>query len=99
MDLAIDADGNLLILDWGNNRIRKVWGVAAPGVVAGKALPGNGDVNRDGQVNISDALLALQAAVGLATLTPEARAFADTDGSLTLDVGDVTRILRKAVGL
>jgi sugar lactone lactonase YvrE len=34
--LAIDAPGNLLIVDQGNNRIRKVIGVAAPGLIAGQ---------------------------------------------------------------
>jgi trimeric autotransporter adhesin len=33
--VAIDAAGNLLFSDVGNNRIRKVIGIAAPGVVAG----------------------------------------------------------------
>jgi hypothetical protein len=34
--VAIDAAGNVLILDSGNVRIRKVVGIAAPGVVAGQ---------------------------------------------------------------
>jgi sugar lactone lactonase YvrE len=34
--VAIDAAGNLLFSDVGNNRIRKVIGIAAPGLVAGQ---------------------------------------------------------------
>jgi hypothetical protein len=45
--LAIDAAGNLLIVDGGiepygragNERVLKVFGVAAPGLVAGKPFP------------------------------------------------------------
>jgi hypothetical protein len=34
--VAIDAAGNLLINDAGNRRIRKVIGIAAPGLVGGR---------------------------------------------------------------
>jgi len=34
--LAIDAAGNLYISDARNNRIRKVIGIAAPGLIAGQ---------------------------------------------------------------
>ncbi|MBW3625217.1 MAG: hypothetical protein KY468_17605 [Armatimonadetes bacterium] len=37
--LAIDPQGNLLIADTGNYRVRKVWGVAAPGLIAGRPFP------------------------------------------------------------
>ncbi len=97
--LAIDADGNILIADVASNLVRKIWGMAAPGLVAGKPFPGNGDVNRDGQTDLGDATLALRGYIGTTQLSPEARAFADTDASLTLDLGDVVQILRKAVGL
>jgi DNA-binding beta-propeller fold protein YncE len=35
--LAVDATGNLLIAD--NNRVLKVFGVAAPGLIAGQLFP------------------------------------------------------------
>jgi hypothetical protein len=36
-DLAVDAAGNLLIMD--SDRILKVFGVAAPGLIAGQLFP------------------------------------------------------------
>ena len=32
--VAIDAAGNLILVDQGNNRVRKVIGIAAPGALA-----------------------------------------------------------------
>lgn len=37
--LAIDAQGNLYIADSGNMRVRKIFGVAAPGLIAGGPFP------------------------------------------------------------
>jgi hypothetical protein len=37
--LAIDAVGDLLISDYTNGRVFKVFGVAAPGLLAGKGFP------------------------------------------------------------
>jgi hypothetical protein len=34
--VAIDAAGNLIVVDGGNHRIRKVIGIAAPGLVGGR---------------------------------------------------------------
>jgi sugar lactone lactonase YvrE len=39
LGVAIDAVGNLFIADSINNRVRKVLGAAAPGLLAGKAFP------------------------------------------------------------
>jgi len=67
-----------------------------------------GDVNGDGAVTVADALLALRAAVGLATLTDAQRAAADVAppsglgkpaGDGRVDVLDAVRILRRAIGL
>jgi NHL repeat-containing protein len=37
--VAVDAVGNLLVADTGNHRVRKVFGVAAPGLLAGRPFP------------------------------------------------------------
>jgi hypothetical protein len=37
--VVIDAAGNLYIADGANRRIRKVFGVAAPGLLAGRPFP------------------------------------------------------------
>ncbi|ABQ24975.1 MBG domain-containing protein [Geotalea uraniireducens] len=67
----------------------------------------SGDINGDGKVDISDALLALQMAVGLATPSPAQLAAGDvaplvndkpsSDG--VIDIADAMLILEKAVGM
>jgi hypothetical protein len=37
--VAVDPNGNLLITDSTNQRVRKVFGVAAPGLLAGQPFP------------------------------------------------------------
>jgi hypothetical protein len=57
-----------------------------------------GDMNGDGRVNVADATLSLQIAVG--NLTPtEAQKFAgDVNGDAKWDLRDTTLILKQAVG-
>lgn len=81
------------------------WGGIAPRAAA--AIPA--DVNADNVVNISDALLALRAAIDLEDLTPAQEAVADlaprpgANGRLygdgRVDVQDAIRILQHIVGL
>jgi hypothetical protein len=40
LSLAVDAAGNLLIADAFSDRVFKVFGVAAPGLIAGEPFPG-----------------------------------------------------------
>jgi hypothetical protein len=68
-----------------------------------------GDVNRDGFINVFDALLTLRYAVGLETPTDEATFKLAADvapldagkpkGNGTVDVFDALALLRHAVGL
>lgn len=61
-----------------------------------QVLPPVGDVNGDGQVNISDVILCLRIALeleGADLLT------GDLSGDWRVDIGDVILLLRKAVGL
>ena len=58
-----------------------------------------GDVDGNGSVTVSDAIMALRCAMGIMTLTPEQFARADMDGSGTVTVSDAIMILRKAMGL
>jgi hypothetical protein len=60
---------------------------------------GPGDVDNNGQVTISDAVLTLQNAVGLIPLSPQAMNAADVIKDGKVDVRDVTRILRVAMGV
>ena len=64
------------------------------------ALAGmTGDVDANGKVDSTDARLALRAAVGLDTLTEDAKKAADVDFNNTVDATDARFILRAAVGL
>jgi hypothetical protein len=71
------------------------------------AKASSGDLNRNGSVDVSDALLALRMAVGLITATDADKLVGDVspqsggkpvpDG--TIDISDALMILRKVVGL
>ena len=79
----------------------------AVGLVRGEIGRHSGDINGDGVVDIVDALLALQASVGIVSLTaaetlrgdvaPLERGIALGDGAV--DIEDAVLILRRAVGL
>lgn len=68
-----------------------------------------GDLNQDGKLDVSDALLALRIAIGAAEASPEALTAGDVapvpgtagrpfgDGSIT--IADAVRILRRAIGM
>jgi hypothetical protein len=58
-----------------------------------------GDLNGDGATNLNDALLALQAALGLKTLDADGLAAGDLNGDGKIDVGEATKILQAAAGL
>ncbi len=58
-----------------------------------------GDVDGDKEVEVTDALTALRAAVGLETLTGNAFKAADMNRSGVIEVTDALQILRMAVGL
>jgi lipid-binding SYLF domain-containing protein len=58
-----------------------------------------GDLNNDGSVNVVDAIMGLQAIVGIIDLTPQQAAALDVNQDGKLSVKDVTRILQIAVGL
>lgn len=59
----------------------------------------NGDVDGDGDVDVTDARAALRAAVGLEKLDTTAEKRADVNGDGKVDVSDARDILRKATGL
>jgi hypothetical protein len=61
--------------------------------------PADGDVNKDGRVNIADATLALRHVVGLIVLTQAQIYSADLNGDRKLTMADVQLILRKALGI
>ena len=58
-----------------------------------------GDLDADGVITVSDALMALRIAAKLAEETPEAVAVADMDGDAEITVADALTILRISVGL
>lgn len=60
--------------------------------------PYQGDVNGDGRVDASDALMALQDSVDLIHLNEEQRARADMDGNGKVNAQDALAMLNKSVG-
>lgn len=56
-----------------------------------------GDVDGNGTIETSDALLVLRGSMGLAALTPEQAARADMDGNGIVDTVDALAILRRAI--
>ena len=56
-----------------------------------------GDVDGDGEITVTDALLTLQGSVGKITLSPEAQGRADVDGDGKITVTDSLLILQRAV--
>lgn len=58
-----------------------------------------GDVNHDGSIDSSDALLVLRFAMDMTVLSEEALAFADVSGDGEADTSDALLILRYAMGL
>ncbi|MBO4584822.1 MAG: metallophosphoesterase [Clostridia bacterium] len=63
------------------------------------ALGTKGDLDRDGEITVSDALAALRIAAKLAEETPDALRLGDADGDGSVTVSDALAILRVAVGL
>ena len=58
-----------------------------------------GDVDFDGDVDITDALLTMRYAMGIITFTPEQLAVADMDGNGSVNITDALLIMRTAMGL
>ena len=66
---------------------------------SGPSNPHNGDVNGDGSVTVTDAIMALRASMGLITLTPAQRERGDVNNDGNVTVTDAIMILRVAMGL
>ena len=64
---------------------------------SGDAGMANGDVDGDGIVTVSDALLAMRGAMGTITLTASQLAHADLDGDGTVTASDALAIMRMAM--
>ncbi len=63
------------------------------------ASAGSGDVNGDGIVNASDALLILQESAGCISLSQQQRATADLDGDSKVTAQDALYVLMRAAGI
>ena len=64
---------------------------------SGDAGMADGDVDGDGIVTVSDALLAMRGAMGTITLTASQLAHADLDGDGTVTASDALAIMRMAM--
>lgn len=58
-----------------------------------------GDINKDGWINATDALLVLQHSVGLISLDAERQPLADVNGDSNMDAMDALIILQISVGM
>ncbi|MBQ5986407.1 MAG: Ig-like domain-containing protein [Clostridia bacterium] len=58
-----------------------------------------GDIDMNGTVNVTDAVLALRYSMGIITLTDEQLAIGDMDGSGAVNVTDALMIMRIAMGI
>ena len=58
-----------------------------------------GDVDFDGDVDVTDALLTMRYAMGIIEFTPEQLAVGDMDSNGTVNITDAVIILRIAMGL
>ena len=58
-----------------------------------------GDINMDGKVDLTDALLSLKAALGIIELDDEQAAAADVNGDNSVDLTDTVMILKIALGI
>lgn len=62
-------------------------------------VPGSGDANADGETDITDALLALRASMGLVGLDYDGIVSADMDADGSITAADALLILRTAMGV
>ncbi len=99
-DVLVYINGSAELVD------RAVWSLSSPyflvdtidfTVHGPAALPGDADLN--GEVNVSDALIVMRAAMGLMELEPAALEAADVNASGEADMADAVSILRAAMGL
>ena len=62
-------------------------------------VPGSGDIDGNGETNVTDAILALRIAMGILSATPEQIAAGDMNGDCGITVQDAIIILRTAMGI
>lgn len=89
--LAVDDAGNLYVADSGNNRVQQYT------VTGGDLLAG--DLDGDGKIAPTDALLTARAVIGSFTPTPDQAAAADVNRDGRVEIADVGLILWVAVGV
>ena len=91
--LTTDFEGNLRITDGdgSGSAVVDIGAFETPGIQAGIL----GDINKDGQVDISDVILDLRIALGLDDQQP----CSDINGDGGVDISDVILTLRMALGL
>lgn len=95
--ITVDTGGHLIVGDVGRRRVRKIIGIAGPGIVAGQAFPASGDVDRNGKVEVADAVATLMGITGRRKLTVEQQAFADLNADGSVHIYDVVLILRNVI--
>jgi sugar lactone lactonase YvrE len=96
--IAVDPNGNLLVADTGNQQIRKITRVAAPGIIPQSPPLLKGDLTGDGKVEVSDVVAALEALTGGRPNLSDIE-IADMNEDGRFGIQDVVLILKKSAGI
>jgi sugar lactone lactonase YvrE len=86
--LAFDKNGNLYVVDNGNDRIRKIYLKTSPPNL-------KGDVNLDNKANVQDVIIILRWIAGVISLDDTQQKQADFSGDGKIDILDAAKLLRK----
>jgi hypothetical protein len=102
LSITYSPDGRLIAWGRGDATLvvaRNPFPVGAPVKPPQPLAPVKGDANLDGEVSVSDVMVALRIAVGLQEATEAQLRAGDIDGNGKIDVLDAMKILRGAIGL
>lgn len=93
---TVEVEGDTILVRLDTDSAGTAWGFAVASVEAGTDFM-LGDVDNNGDINLSDAQSALKAALKITTLDDTATKAADVNKNGTVDLGDAQMILKRAL--